>query len=145
MKRDFDMEIVNELTIEPDYLRRLLFKIRAASIGDEDTPREARDNAISGGHHITLIEEVDTHSLRDELTGEIDAMDPEHQQELVALMWVGRGDFGPEEWGDALKLAAERADTPASQYLLSHPMVADEIASGLEVLGHDHILVDGTY
>lgn len=140
-----ETDSVTELTIDPGYLRRLVFKMRAASLGDEDTPRDARDNALRGGHHVTLEEEVDPSSFRDEVMQEIDGMDPEHQQELVALMWVGRGDFGREDWSDALGLAAERADTKTSRYLLSHPMVADEIVSGLEELGHDHILEDGTY
>ncbi|WP_176439230.1 DUF3775 domain-containing protein [Puniceibacterium sediminis] len=139
------MDTSNELTIGPDFLRNLLFKMRAVSLGDEDTPRDARDNAQQGGHHITLAEEVGTDASREELVEEIDGMDVEHQQELVALMWVGRGDFGAEEWADALALAAERSDSPSSKYLLSHPMAADEIASGLEELGHDHILQDGSY
>lgn len=25
-------------------------------------------------------------------------MDPEHRYELVAFMWVGRGDFGEQDW-----------------------------------------------
>ena len=139
------MDMVNELTIEPGYLRRLVFKMRATALGDADTPRDARDNAGEGGHHITLKEEVDTDASRAELVQEIDGMDPEHQIELVALMWVGRGDFGQQEWDEALALATERADTPTSRYLLRHPMAADDIAIGLEELGHDHILQDGTY
>lgn len=110
--------MVNELTIEPGYLRRLLLKMRATTLGDEDTPRDARDNAGEGGHHVTLNEEVDTGVMQEELVDEIEAMDPEHQVELVALMWVGRGDFGQEDWGEALALATERADTPTSRYLL---------------------------
>ena len=137
--------MVDELTIEPGYLRRLIFKMRATSLGDEDTPRDARDNAQTGGHHITLAEEVDTDATHEELVEEIDGMDPEHQYELVALMWVGRGDFGEQDWPEALALAAERADTPTSHYLMLHPMAADYIASGLEELGHDHILQDGEY
>lgn len=139
------MDMENELSIAPGYLRRLVFKMRAVSLGDEDTPRDARDNAMRGGHHITLNEEVDPGASREELIEEIDGMDPEHQQELVALMWVGRGDFGSDEWPEALAMAAERADAPASQYLLSHPLAADEIAVGLEELGHDHVLQDGDY
>ncbi len=138
-------DMVNVLTIEPGYLRRLLFKMRATSLGDEDTPRDARDNAVAGGHHITLNEEVDTEAMHGELVEEIDGIDPEHQYELVALMWVGRGDFGQEDWDEALALATERSDTPTSRYLLSHPMAADDIASGLEELGHDHLLQDGAY
>jgi len=139
------MDMENELTIEPGFLARLLFKMRAVSIGDEDTPRDARDNALRGEHHITLAEEVGSDASRKELIAEINSMNVEHQQELVALMWVGRGDFSADEWQEALDLAAERADLPTAKYVLAHPMAADEIACGLEVLGHDHILQDGGY
>lgn len=137
--------MVNELTVEPGYLRRRICKIRATTVGDPDTPRDARDNADEGGHHITLNEEVDTDASREELAEEIGGMDPEPQIELVALMWVGRGDFGQQERDEALAPATERADTPTSRYLLLHPMAADDPASGLEELGHDHILQDGAY
>lgn len=136
---------MDELTIEPGFLRRLVFKIRAVMLGDEDEPRDARDNATQGGHHVTLKEEVGVDAMTEELVEEIDNMDSEQQAELVALMWVGRGDFSADEWAEAMALATERADRPASEYLLSHPMVADEIVAGLEELGHDHILQDGTY
>jgi hypothetical protein len=139
------MNIMDELTIEPGFLRRLIFKIRAAMLSDEDEPRDARDNAGEGAHHITLKEEVGVEATLEEMTNEIDGMDAEQRQELVALMWVGRGDFGAEDWEEALALAAERADRPTSEYLLSHPLVADEIVAGLEELGHDHILQDGNY
>ncbi len=134
-----------ELTIVPDFLDRLIFKMRAVMLDDEDAPRDARDNAVGGTHHLTLREEVGSDLTRQELIDEIDEMDPEHQHELMALMWVGRGDFGAEEWDEALLLAAERSDRPTSEYLLDHPMAADDIASGLEVLGHDHILLDGKF
>jgi hypothetical protein len=134
-----------ELTIPPDFLGRLIFKMRAVMLGGEDVPRDARDNATAGAHHVTLGEEVGGQLTRQELIDEIDEMYPDHQYELVALMWVGRGDFGAEDWEEALSLAAERADRPTSEYLLDHPMAADDIASGLEALGHDHILLDGTF
>ncbi len=137
--------MTDELTIVPDFLRELIFKMRAVTLGDTDTPQDATESDLPGAHHMILHEETETGLSREELVEEIDNMDPDHQHELVALMWVGRGDFGAEEWSDALALAAERADSPTSKYLLSHPMAADDIASGLEALGHDHILQDGSY
>lgn len=86
-----------ELTIVPDFPGRLIFKMHAVMLGDEDAPGDARDNAAGGAHHLTLREEVGSDLTRQELIDEIDEMDPEHQHELVALMWVGRGDFGAEE------------------------------------------------
>lgn len=141
--------MANELTIAPGFLRSMLFKMRAVALGDEDTPRDARDNvhgpSVQGAHHTTLNEEVGVGASHEELVEEIDGLYPEHRYELVALMWIGRGDFAAEEWRDALALTAERADTPTSHYLLSHPMTADYIASGLEEMGYDHILENGMY
>ncbi|WP_039001571.1 DUF3775 domain-containing protein [Falsihalocynthiibacter arcticus] len=137
--------MVNSLTIAPDFLRRLLFKMRAETLGDEDTPRDARDNALPESHHITLNEEVGTEPSHEKLIEEIDAMIPDHQYELVALLWVGRGDFGEADWEEALSLAAKRSFLPTAHYLLSHPLAADDITNGLEELGHDHLLQNGIY
>ena len=64
---------------------------------------------------------------------------------LVALLWLGRGDFGADDWAEALALAEERDVGPTSAYLLSHPRVADQLASGLEELGYSHVMQDGRY
>ena len=68
--------------------------------------------------------------LLTELRTEIDVLDVDKQHELVALVWLGREDFAASEWPEALELAEERHDGPTSSYLLSHPRVADQIASG---------------
>ena len=47
---------------------------------------------------------------RDEVVAEIEDLEPDQQAELVALMWIGRGDMEPEEWEEARELAAERHD-----------------------------------
>ena len=37
-----------------------------------------------------------------ELRNIINDLEPDQQTQLVALMWLGRGDFSDEEWEDAL-------------------------------------------
>ncbi|MEX0311200.1 MAG: DUF3775 domain-containing protein, partial [Tateyamaria sp.] len=37
-----------------------------------------------------------------ELRGLIDRLDRDEQAELIAIMWVGRGSFDPEDWDEAL-------------------------------------------
>ncbi len=88
--------MTDELTIVPDFLRSLIFKMRAVTLGDADTPQDADDNALRGEHHVILHEEAGTNLSREELAEEIDNMDAGHQHELVTLMWIGRGDFGIE-------------------------------------------------
>ena len=62
-----EMDMITELTIEPGYSRRLIFKMRVNMFGDQDTPRDARDNASERDHLITLNEKVDTDARREEL------------------------------------------------------------------------------
>lgn len=83
-----DLDIANELMIDPAFLLRLVFKMRAVSLRYEDIPSHARDNAQFGAHHITLNEKVGTAATREELVEKIDGMDIGQQQELVALVWI---------------------------------------------------------
>lgn len=114
---------MTELTTPPQLMCQILDRMRAVA------DRNARDGDPSLG----------------ELRREIDALDEDHRHELVALLWVGRGVFEEDDWDEALATAAERDTGPTSAYLLGDPMAPDEIAAGLEALGHDHLLRDGAY
>ena len=61
-------------------------------------------------------------------------LEPDQQAELVALMWLGRGDYLLSEWNSATADAEESllADiTEPGAYLLAHPLVADYLLEGL--------------
>jgi hypothetical protein len=66
----------------------------------------------------------------------IDDLNVDAQTELVALAWVGRGDFtAPAEWQDALQAARDRHNEHTAEYLLGMPLAADYLEDGLEQLG----------
>jgi fructose/tagatose bisphosphate aldolase len=70
------------------------------------------------------------------LTDYIDELNEEQQNALIALAWVGRGDYEPEEWEEALKLAAERnARGEASTYLAGMEGLGDLLSEGLAAFG----------
>lgn len=71
----------------------------------------------------------------DELRAFIDNLPEEEATSLVALMWVGRGTFEPEDLEEALTIAREEADHPASVYLLGSPLLSDHLEAGLDALG----------
>ena len=127
---------MQELTINSEYMQRLIEKLRALM---------AREGEATSDHGSASLPDGEGDMLLAEFREEVEAMDDDHKHELVALMWVGRGDFGEDEWDEAKALAEERHDGPTWRYLLSHPRAADQIASGLEELGHDHVLQDGVY
>ncbi|WED44445.1 DUF3775 domain-containing protein [Legionella cardiaca] len=70
-----------------------------------------------------------------EVVTAINNLRPDQQATLVALMYVGRGDYDKSEWEDAMLTAKEEWTTHTGQYLLSRPMMADDIERGLELLG----------
>lgn len=70
-----------------------------------------------------------------ELKSEIDDLEPRQQAELVALMWLGRGDFDAESFGDAREQAKEQWTTHTAEYLLATPQVAEYLNDGIEQLG----------
>lgn len=69
-----------------------------------------------------------------ELKTTIEDLEPDQQMSLVALMWVGRGDFAPEEWSDALREAEQSWTSHTADYLIGTAMLADYLAESLEQL-----------
>ena len=70
-----------------------------------------------------------------ELRGLIDRMTEDEQAELVAVMWIGRGSFEPEEFREAIQTAAQEATTPCADYLIGTPHLSDHLENGLDALG----------
>jgi hypothetical protein len=72
----------------------------------------------------------------DSLRAFILELNEDEQAALIALSWVGRGDFGPEEWEEACGLAAERNDgRDTADYLLGMDNLGDLLAEGVAAFG----------
>ncbi|WP_424811005.1 DUF3775 domain-containing protein [Roseococcus sp. YIM B11640] len=70
------------------------------------------------------------------LTDYIDELNEEEQVGLIALAWVGRGDYEPEEWEEAVRLATERnAKGDASAYLAGMEGLGDLLSEGAAAFG----------
>ena len=72
-----------------------------------------------------------------ELRGFVERLGEEEQAELVALFWVGRGSFEPEDFAEALMTAKAEATVPTIDYLTGSPHFADHLEAGAEALGLD--------
>jgi hypothetical protein len=70
-----------------------------------------------------------------ELRAFVDRLSEEEQASLVAVMWIGRGTFEPEELEEAKTTAFEEATTPCADYLIGTPHLSDHLENGLEALG----------
>jgi hypothetical protein len=132
---------MNELTVDIDFLRMLILKIRSIQAKEDVDIPEPGGNPTDDEIPETLQDLPDDLS-REEVVEEIDGLSEKKQAELVALMWIGRGDAEPEEWTDTLQMALERQEVPAAHYLLDHPLVADHLAEGLDRLGYGSMVGD---
>lgn len=72
-----------------------------------------------------------------ELRAFIADMNEDEQADLVAILWVGRGVFEPEEFAQAVATARQEKTTPTEDYLMATPNLAYDIEAGLEALGVD--------
>ena len=72
--------------------------------------------------------------IGDEITNWIDGLDEKSQTELVALYWIGRGDYEGSEFVAAVTEALARRRAPTAGYLLGAPMFGDYLESGLDAV-----------
>ncbi len=71
-----------------------------------------------------------------ELKVVVNGLEPDQQQTIVALMWLGRGDFSLNEWEEALEAARDNWTPQTAEYLTGTPLLADYLSEGLAVHGY---------
>ena len=131
-----------ELSISPEKLAFIIEKAREFDVKEGSSDLDSGSNAADDGM-IDVLEDNGRDPVVRELSGFIRALNEDEQVDLVALMWLGRGDGGIEDW-DELRASAMEArgeyDNPrreTTQYLLGEPMLGDLLADGLEEFGVD--------
>ena len=101
--------------------------------GKEETDAEqATEDANS---EAALLQETPDDMTEDALRQFIDELNEDEQASLIALAWVGRGDYGSEDWEEARSLAAERNQADAAAYLMDMDMLGDLLAEGVAAFG----------
>ncbi|MBU8544739.1 MULTISPECIES: DUF3775 domain-containing protein [Roseomonadaceae] len=101
--------------------------------------------AVQGTEVVDLDAEPDAEPSEAEAEDELDedslraailALNEDEQASLIALAMVGRGDFTPEEWDEALEQAAEREGAEdAAELLLGMDNFGDLLAEGVAAFG----------
>lgn len=131
-----------DLTIGPDTVRMIAEKARAISAAvNEDYADGAEheveldDQSTDNHHHDGLAEEAEPDLRSEELREIIQDLNVDEAAELVALMFVGRGDFDAGEWAEAVAEARPRVNKRVADYLLGNPLLGDWLEDGLEALG----------
>ena len=122
------------LSITPECLGRLIARVRGLQaregLVDEDSGSNASDDRMVGA-----LQDSDQDLSLVEIAQEIRGLNERQQAELVALLWVGRGDAEPEEWDATVEAARNSRDIPTERYLLTQPLTGEYWAEGAERLG----------
>lgn len=126
------------LEIDTDFVRMLTLKVRALMGKEPPTFPDEGSNAVDdplGG-----LQDSPDDQTRLEIVKEIAGLSQSEQAELVALMWLGRGDAEPEEWDALVQQAKDSREVPTATYLLDHPLLAEHWLDGFEMLGLDPLV-----
>jgi hypothetical protein len=131
-----------ELTIGPDTVRDFILKAKAisAAVNEDYADGSEHEVEIDGDAHDThqhdgLVEEETEDQRAAELRAMIADLNVDESAELVALAWIGRGDYDGAEWTEALEEARRRGNRRTAAYLLGLPLLGDYWEEGLEALG----------
>jgi hypothetical protein len=130
-----ETDIKPSLTLSPERAFAILVKAREfdekVEVSDPDSgSNPSDDNAVD------VLEETPDDPTYDELIAAVDALNDDEQLDLIALIWVGRGDFGFAEWQEARAGAADIGRARAPRYVAGIPMVSDYLEEAMSQLGH---------
>jgi hypothetical protein len=129
-----------DLSVSEEKVAFLIEKSREFDAKEAGVDPDSGSNP-SDDDDIDVLQDGGGDPVAAELSSFIRAMNEDEQLDLVALMWLGRGDGTIEEWdelrGRAVEARAEytnpRAET--ARYLLGEPMLSDYLAEGLDEFG----------
>ena len=132
-----------DLSIDADTVRRFIDKARAINADLETDYEDGHEHEVefdpvrhTDRHaHDGLAEEESEDLTDQELTELIGDLNDDEAADLVAIAWIGRGDFDGADWNAARQQARERAEGPTARYLLGMPLLADYLDAGLAAIG----------
>ncbi len=123
----------DELTVS---LETVFFIIVKAREFDEKVPPADPDSGSNPAddREIDVLEESAEDSVEEELEAALGARNSDEELDLIALMWLGRGDFA--SFAQAREEAENMRDKHIASYLMGTPKLGDFLEEGLSQLGY---------
>lgn len=119
------------LNIDPDTLCFIISRAREFQAKEGIViPEPIPDSPSENWARQALADHADDHALQ-EAIDTINDLNEDEQAELVALMWLGRGDYSLAEWDTALADAVAARSDHTAEYLLAHPEIAFYLEEGM--------------
>src|SRR5262249_37515714 len=114
----------------------LAYIIEKAREFDAEVPSDAEEgsNAADDDEREILLDTPDNPTVQ-ELRAALDGLNIDEREELLALVWLGRGDYDAGNWPEALQQARQTQTSSETSYLLGTPLLADYLEEGVSALG----------
>jgi len=131
-----------DLAISAEKVAFLIEKAREFDVKEMDADPDSGSNP-SDDDAIDVLEDNGGDPVGAELGSFIRTLNEDEQVDLVALMWLGRGEGTIDEWDELRSRAVEarseysNARSETARYLLGEPMLGDFLADGLDAFGID--------
>lgn len=125
------------MDIALDKVCEFIIRAKAIDVKEGVTDPASGSNPIDDGNIDSLMASPDD-ATEQELRDVIAGLNDDERLDLIALVYIGRGDMEPEEWGDAVRLAREREDAASvstADWLLGIPNLGDLLDEGLALMG----------
>jgi hypothetical protein len=84
---------------------------------------------------VSVLEARAGDPVAQEIRAFVNALDEDQQIDLVALTWVGRGDYGIGDWKEARQQAAAAHNDRTADYLLGLPLLSEFLEDALTESG----------
>lgn len=130
---DDDYEI--ELTISPEKVCNIVQKARVVMEKVEATDPDSGSNPTDD-ESIDVLEDLADDASLEELMAVLDTLNEDEQYEILAMLWLGRGDFTLDSWDEALDAARSVRHRHVSRYLSETPRAPDFLEEGLAQFGY---------
>ena len=122
--------------ISTDKVCYLVIKAREfdVKVGVEE-PDPGGNPSDSGS--IEVLQDYNEDPTYQEIKTFVDDLNEDEQIDLVALLWIGRGDYTVDEWNDACEEARRARDEHGhtADYLLGAPLLGDFLEEALSLFG----------
>jgi hypothetical protein len=130
------------LTIPLEKLAYIIEKAREFDV--EVPPVNEHSGALLADEDMAdILEDTRSNPSYEELVGAIRTLNDDEIDELVALTWLGRGDYSRGEWSQALRAAHQRHNQREADYLAGTPLLANYLEEAVDQLGYSIEDLDG--
>jgi hypothetical protein len=123
-----------ELSVSTEQVCFIIARARQFEVKDVPTVSDPGSNATDD-HMVSVLEARGNDPAALEIRSFVNAMDEDRQIDLVALTWIGRGDYEIGEWAEARAQAAAAHDARTADYLLGLPLLSEFLEDALSDCG----------